>query len=63
MEVRPLLFEDTELTVSHIRNLMAFRDGSLETPLYLEVIQHILRRLGRKAEQFSVKVFLRDLAD
>jgi hypothetical protein len=62
IEVRPLLFEDTELTVSHIRNLMAFRDGSLETPLYLEVIQNILRRLGRKAEQFSVRVFLRDLA-
>jgi hypothetical protein len=33
IEVRPLLFEDTELTVSHIRSLMAFRDGSLETPL------------------------------
>jgi hypothetical protein len=62
IEVRPLLFEDTELTVSHIRNLMTFRDGSLETPLYLEVIQNILRRLGRKAEQFSVRVFLRDLA-
>jgi hypothetical protein len=62
IEVRPLLFEDTELTVSHIRNLMSFRDGSLETPLYLEVIKNILRRLGRKSEQFSVKTFLSDLA-
>jgi hypothetical protein len=62
IEVRPLLFEDTELTVSHIRSLMAFRDGSLETPLYLEVIQNILRRLGRKSEQFFVRTFLSDLA-
>jgi hypothetical protein len=62
IEVRPLLFEDTELTVSHIRNLMAFRDGPTETPLYLEVIQNILRRLGRKSEPFSVKTFLGDLA-
>jgi hypothetical protein len=62
IEVRPLLFEDTEFTVSHIRNLMAFRDGPTETPLYLEVIQNILRRLGRKSEPFSVKTFLGDLA-
>lgn len=61
IEVRPLLFEDTELTVNNIRNLMAFRDGSHEAPLYLEVIQNILRRLGRKNEKFSVRNFLRDL--
>jgi hypothetical protein len=61
IEVRPLLFEDTELTVNHIRNLMAFRDGSHEAPLYLEVIQNILRRLGRKNEKFSVRNFFRDL--
>lgn len=62
IEVRPLLFEDTELTVNHIRNLMAFRDPSQEPPLYLEVIQNILRRLGRMNEQFSVKTFLSDLS-
>jgi len=61
IEVRPLLFEDTELTVNNIRNLMAFRDGSHDAPLYLEVIQNILRRLGRKNEKFSVRNFLRDL--
>jgi hypothetical protein len=61
IEVRPLLFEDTELTVNHIRNLMAFRDGSYDVPLYLEVIQNILRRLGRKNEKFSVRNFFRDL--
>lgn len=61
IEVRPLLFGDTELTVNNIRNLMAFRDGSHDTPLYLEVIQNILRRLGRKSERFSVAQFLRDL--
>lgn len=61
IEVRPLLFEDTELTVGHIRNLMAFRDSTSDTPLYLEVIQNILRKLGRKSEQFSVKTFLEDL--
>lgn len=61
IEVRPLLFEDTELTVNHIRDLMAFRDSSHEAPLYLEVIQNILRRLGRKNERFSVRNFFRDL--
>ncbi|KAM0703097.1 hypothetical protein Q7P35_009795 [Cladosporium inversicolor] len=53
IEVRPLLVEDTELTVNHIRNLMAFRDSSHDAPLYLEIIQNILRRLGRKNEKFS----------
>lgn len=61
IEVRPLLFEDTELTVNNIRNLMAFRDSSHDAPLYLEVIQNILRRLGRKNAKFSVRNFLRDL--
>lgn len=61
IEVRPLLFEDTELTVGNIRNLMAFRESSHATPLYLEVIQNILRKVGRKSETFSVKAFLSDL--
>ncbi|KAM0701544.1 hypothetical protein Q7P35_006793 [Cladosporium inversicolor] len=61
IEVRPLLVEDTELTVNHIRNLMAFRDSSHDAPLYLEIIQNILRRLGRKNEKFSVRNFFRDL--
>ena len=63
IEVRPLLFEDTELTVNHIRNLMAFREGSQDSPLYLEVLQNILRRLRRKNERFSVRNFLRDLTE
>jgi hypothetical protein len=42
IEVRPLLFKDTELTVNSIRSL-TFRDLSAEPPLYLEVIQNMSR--------------------
>lgn len=62
IEVRPLLFKDHELTVNNIRDLMAFRDVSTNPPLYLEVIQNMLRRLGRQDEKFSVVTFLDDLA-
>lgn len=62
IEVRPLLFQDTELTVNNIRNLMAFRDATTEAPLYLEVVQNMLRRLGRQNQKFSVTRFLQDLS-
>jgi len=62
IEVRPLLFQDHELTVNNIRDLMAFRDASSNSPLYLEVIQNMLRRLGRQNERFSIATFLSDLA-
>ena len=61
IEVRPLLFQDHELTVNNIRDLMAFRDVSTNPPLYLEVIQNMLRRLGRQNEKFSVRNFVDDL--
>ena len=61
IEVRPLLFRDHELKVSNIRDLMAFRDVSTNPPLYLEVIQNMLRRLGRQNAKFSVTNFLEDV--
>lgn len=61
IEVRPLLFENKELTVGHIRNLMAFEDASQGVPLYFEVIQNILRKYGRGNQGFSVKTFLKDV--
>lgn len=61
IEVRPLLFEDSELTIGHIRNLMAFSDRAQNVTLYLEVIQGLLRKYGRSGEPLSVQQFLQDV--
>lgn len=63
VEVRPLLFQDQELTIEHIRDLMAFGDASSGVPLYLEVIQTLLRRILRVDRKMSVQKFLDNVGD
>ena len=62
IQVRPMLFQDQELTIAHIQSLMSFTsDGSTNPPLYLEVIREILRSIVRNNTKSSVKKFLEDV--
>jgi hypothetical protein len=58
IEVRPLLFQDNDLTATHILNLMSFDDSS-NTPVYLGVLQGIMGKIAREGNGFSVLKFLK----
>jgi hypothetical protein len=58
VEVRPLLFQDNDLTATHILNLMSFDEGST-TPVYLSVLQAIMGKIAREGNGFSMLKFLK----
>jgi hypothetical protein len=53
IEVRPLLFQDNDLTATHILNLKAFHDTS-NTPVYFGVLQGIMGKIAREGNDFSI---------
>jgi hypothetical protein len=57
IEVRPLLFQDSDLTATHIQNLMSFDDMSAQPPLYLAKVLSILSQIVRTGA-FSVERFI-----
>lgn len=60
IEVRPLLFQDLELTATHIQNLMAFDETSSNPPLYLASLLGILSKIARTGDS-SITHFLREV--
>lgn len=60
IEVRPLLFQDGDLTATHIQRLMLFDETASNPPVYLGVLLGILSKITRTTGAFSVKQFLLD---
>jgi hypothetical protein len=58
IEVRPLLFQDDDLTATHIQHLMLFDETANSSPVYLGVLLMILSRITRTTGKFSVNQFL-----
>jgi hypothetical protein len=62
VEVRPLLFQDDDLTATHIQQLMLFDETAGNSPVYLGVLLRILSKITRTTGAFSVSQFLIDQA-
>jgi hypothetical protein len=60
IEVRPLLFQDDDLTATHIQNLMSFDEMSTQPPLYLARVLSILSSIVRTGN-FSVEQFIKEV--
>jgi hypothetical protein len=60
IEVRPLLFQDDDLTATHIQHLMLFDETAGNSPVYLGSLLSILSKITRTTGSFSVRQFLID---
>ena len=63
--VRPMELRSQDLSVERMNKLMAFAESEGRVPLYMEVIQRILREMAVKNQNapFSYCDFLKDLRD
>ena len=64
LTVRPLLLRSRDLSVERMNKLMAFSDKGGTVPLYMEVIQRILRKMAveHHGQHFDYSAFKRQLA-
>ena len=62
IEVRPLLFQDDDLTATHIQNLMLFDENASNPPVYLGILLSILSKIARTGD-FSVGQFLHEVKE
>ena len=65
MRVRPLELRSRDLSVERMNKLMAFTEQEGKVPLYMEVIQRILREMAVASQgaDFSYKIFRQMLDD
>ena len=61
LAVSPFLLQDHELTIERMHKLMAFSEHEGSIPLYMEVIQRLLRQMAMKNQTFRLGEFLHAL--
>lgn len=57
LEIATLMFKDQHLSIERMLRLMAFSEAEGNVPLYMEVIQKILRQMAIQGTQFTMAAF------
>ena len=62
-KVLPLYLEDNQLDVSKILKLMAVDPASDDTPLYMELVMSLVRKMAMEGEKFTYSNFIERLGE